>query len=158
MELKRVQKIVISIIVCLSLGFLSGFLSGSAITDWYTQLIKPPFQPPNWVFGPAWTILYILMGIAFGIIWSSDRDNQFKKVAMNLFVVQFILNLIWSPVFFLSKQITLALIVILILWLLIIFTIRAFSKIDRNASYLLIPYLLWVSFATLLNGSIVYLN
>ncbi len=150
-------KIVIAVLVCLLLGSASGILAGSATTEWYMQLQKPSFQPPSWVFGPAWTLLYTLIGLALAFIWDK-KASPARSTALKIFAVQFFLNLIWSPIFFYWNQIALALVVIIVLWFLIIATIRAFKKIDTRAAYLLIPYLLWVTFATVLNASIVYLN
>lgn len=157
MKLSLPIKIMICVFGCMSLGFLSGFAAGSAITDWYTNLNKPFFQPPPWIFGPAWTILYILIGIAIALIWHKEKSiNQSK--AIQVFISQFILNLIWSPVFFAFKQPAMALGIIIILWILIVLTMKAFKKLDNRAMWLLVPYLCWVTFATILNASIVYLN
>lgn len=118
---------------------------------WYNTLNKPFFNPPAWVFAPAWTILYLLMAISAIIIWK-------KKKSLKIFWIQLALNLSWSPIFFGLKNITLALLVILIMWVYIVKTIKAFTKIDKTAGYLLWPYLAWVSFATILNLSIWLLN
>ena len=152
-----VIKCIIGIAVCLCLGFVSGILSGSGLVEWYQTLNKPFFQPPSWVFGPAWTILYTLMGISIARIWHLNRSPQ-KNKAINLFVSQFAINLIWSPVFFAFRQPLIALIIIIVMLILIAMTILSFKKIDKLAAIMLIPYILWVSFATLLNASIVYLN
>jgi len=157
MKLTLPIKIAICVITCLVLGSASGILAGSATTDWYNDLAKPSFQPPSWVFGPAWTLLYTLMGIAIALIWHS-KPAGIKRTAVTLFIIQFIINLIWSPIFFYLHNITLALVVIVLLWFLILATIRYFHRIDRRAAFLLVPYLLWVTFATVLNASIVYLN
>ena len=151
-----VLKSAIFILLCLGLGIGSGLVAGSATTGWYQSLNKPFFQPPGWLFGPAWTLLYTLMGIALARVWSSDSSG--KNIAMMLFAVQFVLNLVWSPVFFRMHQITLALVVILVLLFMVLLTIRHFSRVDRLAGQLLYPYFLWLCFATLLNASIVYLN
>lgn len=118
---------------------------------WYNTLNKPFFNPPSWVFAPAWTILYILMAISAYLIWK-------KKKSLKIFWIQLALNLSWSPIFFGLKNITLALLVILIMWVYIVKTIKAFTKIDKTAGYLLWPYLAWVTFATILNLSIWLLN
>ena len=151
-------KLTISILTCLILGGLSGISTTSAITGWYSTLIKPPFNPPNWVFGPAWTLLYILMGISFALIWNKGIEKKEIKNALGIFVFQLILNLVWSLLFFSMQNPAIAFIDIVILWLAIILTIKKFLPINRTAAYLLIPYLLWVSFASLLNVSIWYLN
>ncbi len=149
-------KIIVSIIFCLGLGFLSGYYSGSAATEWYKTLNKPFFQPPSWVFGPAWTLLYVLMGIATGLIWNSKHPA--KSTALMLFLFQFALNILWSPVFFKIQKPGAALIIILNLLLLLVLAMRAYRKVDSTAFKLLIPYLFWICFATCLNASIVYLN
>ncbi len=152
-----ILKSILCIIICVTLGSVSGILSGSGMTDWYQNLNKPFFQPPSWVFGPAWTILYTLMGIAIARIWHQP-DSSLKSRAIRIFISQFVLNLIWTPIFFALKQPLIALIIIIMLWILILLTIRSFKKVNPLSAILLIPYILWVSFATILNGSIVYLN
>ena len=158
MNLSLAKKIILCVALILILGFLSGFFAGAANTDWYTTLNKPSFQPPPSVFGPAWTILYILIGVSIGLIWHKGIGHENFKLALKLFGFQFLLNLIWSPVFFKFQQPLLALIIIIVLWLFITWTIKVFFTIHKPAGYLLIPYLMWVTFATLLNASIVYLN
>ena len=156
MKLRLPIKIAICVTLCLGLGFLSGYYAGSAATDWYVELNKPFFQPPSWVFGPAWTILYILIGVSVALIW--DSQHRAKQTAIMLFLFQFVLNLLWSPVFFKMQKPEAALVVILNLLLLIALTLRVFKKIDKRACLLMLPYLLWVTFASCLNGAIVYLN
>ena len=151
-------KIILSVVACLLLGGISGIATTSSITGWYTTITKPSFNPPNWIFGPAWTLLYILMGIAFAMIWNAGTEKKEVKKAMKLFGLQLILNLIWSFLFFTMQNPAIAFIDIVILLIAINSTIRHFSAINKTAAYLLIPYLLWVSFATLLNGNIWYLN
>jgi len=151
-------KIILSVVACLLLGGISGIATKSAIMGWYSTLIKPSFNPPNWIFGPAWTLLYILMAIAFALIWNAGTEKKEVKKAMKLFGLQLILNLIWSFLFFTMQNPAIAFIDIVILLIVINSTIRHFAAINKTAGYLLIPYLLWVSFATLLNGSIWYLN
>ncbi|QQG41152.1 MAG: tryptophan-rich sensory protein [Candidatus Woesebacteria bacterium] len=126
--------------------------------SWYNTLNKPFFTPPSWLFGPAWTILYILIGVSAYLIWKKGFKNNQVKEAFKIFTIQLILNLLWSPIFFGAKQIFLALIVIVIMWIFIFKTIKAFAKIDKTASYLLYPYLAWVSFATVLNFFVWMLN
>ena len=150
-------KCILCILLCIGLGSISGIASGTGLTEWYQTLNKPFFQPPSWVFGPAWTILYTLMGIAIARIWHQPASSM-KTTAVRLFVIQFIINLIWTPIFFALQQPLIALIIIIIMWILILLTIRSFKKLDSTAAYLLVPYIMWVSFATVLNASIVYLN
>jgi len=158
MNLSLILKSIVSIILCVGLGFLSGYSSVGVIDGWYAGLNKPFFNPPNWLFGPAWTVLYILMGIAFAMVWADDTQDGLKQKAMKLFAVQFILNLLWTPVFFYFKQPLPALFIIVLLLALIILTMIACRKVNKTSFLLLIPYVLWVSFATILNLSIVYLN
>jgi len=151
---------IISILGCLSIGFLGSLTTQSSIQTWYPTIAKPFFNPPAWVFAPVWTLLYILMGLSFAIIWShsTNKLNKIKKKAMFIFGIQLVLNALWSVLFFGLCNPFLAFIEILLLWLLIFETIKAFKKIDVLASKLLYPYLAWVSFATILNASIWYLN
>lgn len=149
-------KIAICVLLCFTFGFLSGYLTTDAITGWYTTINKPSWQPPNWLFGPVWTVLYIMMGIAVALIWHSDHKDENK--AITFFVVQFVLNMAWSLIFFNLHQIGFAFLEILTLLLFIILTIIHFYKINKTAAYLLIPYLAWVIFATILNGTIWSLN
>jgi translocator protein len=123
----------------------------SAIPTWYAALNKPFFSPPNWIFGPVWTLLYIMMGYSLYLVWV-------RRKVPTIFWIQLFLNFIWSIIFFGMKNPTLALVNIIVLWIAIVLTIKAFSKIDKLASRLLWPYLAWVSFATFLNLAIVLLN
>ncbi len=125
---------------------------------WYATLNKPFFTPPSWLFGPAWTILYILMAISAYLVFKKGLKKAGVKNALKLFGTQLVLNLVWSPVFFGAHQIFLAFLLILVLWYFIFKTIRAFAKVDKTPSYLLYPYIAWVSFATILNFSVWILN
>jgi translocator protein len=153
---KLLPKIIISVFICAGLGALSGLSTIDAINSWYRTLSKPSWNPPNGIFGPVWTILYILMGISAALVWNSRNDR--KKQALAIFIIQFILNLLWTYIFFGRQDILLALADIIALWVIIVMTIVYFYNINRIASFLLIPYLLWVSFATVLNYSIYMLN
>jgi translocator protein len=151
-------KTIISILVIMALGFASGMVTAKAIPGWYAGLEKPSFNPPNWLFGPAWALLYSCMGIAFARIWHSYQENSIYKTAIFLFAAQLILNVLWTLVFFGMKQTGLALAEIVLLWALILACILQFKKIDMPAALLFVPYWLWVSFATLLNFMIWKLN
>lgn len=152
-------KIVIFAFISLVLGSIGGLITTPAIPTWYANLDKPFFSPPNWLFGPVWTILYFLIGISFALIWNKYKKGDKKIVAaMKLFGIQFLLNLIWSPVFFGMKNLFLALVVIVAMWYFILKTIKAFAKIDKTPAYLLYPYFAWVSFASLLNFAVWILN
>ncbi len=144
--------------VCLFIGFLSGFATQSSITDWYPTLNKPSFNPPNWIFAPVWTLLYILMGIAAGWVWGKGFHHLWVKTALYHFGFQLLFNASWSIVFFGFKNPLAALFIIVILLVLILLTIKWFRVVSKKAALLLIPYLLWVLFATFLNFKIWQLN
>lgn len=151
-------KLIVALFLCQSAGIIGALFTFDAIPSWYAGLVKPSFAPPNWLFGPAWTTLYTLMGISLYLIWQAKAKIKIKKAALNIFYAQLILNALWSIIFFGLKNPGLAFVEILLMWVLIAASIVKFNKINKTASYLLVPYLLWVSFATLLNASIVYLN
>lgn len=155
---KRIVYITISVVVCLLIGFLSSIATQSSVNDWYTTLNKPSFTPPDELFAPVWTALYIMMGISAGIVWSKGYHHIWVKTALYHFVFQLLFNALWSIVFFGLKNPLLGLVVILILLTLIILTIKWFRIISRPAAYLLIPYMLWVGFAAVLNYRIWALN
>lgn len=147
------------VVVCLTIGFLGSLITQQSVTTWYPTLEKPFFNPPNWLFAPVWTILYVLMGIAAGLIWNKlETDKEAVKKALLFFTVQLLLNLFWSFVFFGLKNILLASIEIVILWLIIYETYVLFKKIEPKTSYLLLPYIAWTTFAAILTFSIYYLN
>ncbi len=154
---KKIPLLIFSIAVCLGAGVVGSFFTISAIPTWYATLHKPIFSPPNWVFGPVWTLLYILMGIALYKIVTS-RKSQESSRAIRLFIIQLILNTLWSIIFFGLHNPVLAFVDIVALWITIVLTMQAFYKINKVAGNLLIPYILWVSFATILNVAIVILN
>ncbi|MCH7398836.1 tryptophan-rich sensory protein [Belliella sp. DSM 107340] len=154
--MKNWVKLVISLILPQIAGGLGALVTISSVGSWYQTLEKPPFNPPSWVFGPAWTTLYVLMGISLYLIWTSN--HPLKRTALKLFGIQLFLNALWSPAFFGLESPILGLIVIIPLWGAILVCIKIFYPIHKWASFLLIPYILWVSFATVLNASIWYLN
>ena len=151
-------KALICILVVELLGGLGGFLTSQSVKDWYVHLEKPPGTPPNWLFGPVWISLYAMIGLSFAILWQKGFDNTPARRARTLFIIQMALNVIWSPVFFGLHQPFIGLIIILGLWVATLLTILAFSKLSKTATFLLIPYLLWVSYASYLNAGIWYLN
>ncbi|MBC8766556.1 tryptophan-rich sensory protein [Arenibacter sp. BSSL-BM3] len=155
---KQLTYIAISVAVCLTIGFLSSFATQSSVNDWYLELNKPSFNPPNWIFAPVWTILYIMMGVAAGIVWAKGFYHIWVKTALYHFGIQLLFNALWSIIFFGFKNTFGALLVILTLLVLLIFTIKWFKVVSKTAAYLLIPYLLWVCFATALNYKIWELN
>ena len=157
MKNKKVLIYTVSISVCQAAGLIGAVFTTSAIPEWYSNLIKPGFNPPNWIFSPVWTALYTLMGISVSRVWLSPKNNL-RKRGLEVFILQLVLNTSWSIIFFGLKNILVALLEILILWISILITIIKFWRIDKKAAYLLLPYILWVSFATILNLSIFLLN
>lgn len=156
--MKDITKLIISVVGCELVGLLGIPFTISAIPTWYASLNKPFFAPPNWLFGPAWTLLYFLMGVAFFLIWKQGWQKKQVKNAGTFFLIQLALNFIWSPIFFGLKSPLLGLIVIVAMWLFIVLTMKKFYPLSKLAFYLLVPYLLWVSFATMLNAAIILLN
>jgi tryptophan-rich sensory protein len=151
-------KLVVSILICFLAGGIGTVFTSSAIPTWYVYLNKPFFSPPNYLFGPTWTVLYILMGISLYLIWKKGTKNKKVREALIFFAIQLTLNAAWSPIFFGAKNLFVSLIVIIFMWLFIIKTILAFGRINKTASYLLYPYIIWVSFASILNFSVWLLN
>jgi len=159
MKIIQWLQLLASIVFCLFVGGLLGSLfTTPSIPTWYATLIKPPIQPPNWLFGPVWTILYIMMGIAAFMVWDSKGNKDIKRTALILFGIQLALNVLWSPIFFTLHWLFAAFVVIVFLWTFILLTMIQFNKISRPAAVLLAPYLLWVSFASVLNLWIWLLN
>jgi translocator protein len=150
-----ILKLIICILICQIIGFLGSLFNIRAIPDWYSRQKKPSFNPPNWIFGPVWTLLYLLMGISLYLIVISEGQTTIPII---IFSMQLFLNLIWTAIFFGMKKPLLAFIEIILLWVSILINILIFYPISMVASYLLIPYLLWVSFASILNFSIWWLN
>jgi len=152
------KKLAAAVLVCLFAGFIGSFFTISSIPTWYATIQKPAFNPPNWVFGPVWTTLYILMGISAYLVWMKGWDKKEVRSALAIFAVQLVLNTLWSIIFFGAKELFLAFVEIAFLWTAIVVTIFLFRRISRNAALLLVPYLLWVSFAAFLNYSVWQLN
>lgn len=144
---------------CLAVGYISSIITRENIPAWYALINKPFFTPPNWVFAPVWTLLYIMMGFAAGSVWNKiDTDEANVKKAFLFFLIQLALNALWSFLFFGLQNPFLASIEIILLWLMIFETYKQFKAIDKFAANLLLPYLVWVSYATLLTISVWYLN
>ncbi len=143
-------------LVCLAAGTASGLTTITEIKTWYVSIQKPSWNPPNWIFGPVWSTLYVLMGIALGLVIIQPKGN--RRMAITLFAIQFVLNMAWSFIFFKMHNITLALAEIAAMWVMILATIVTFSKINKTAAWLLVPYISWVSFASLLTFTIWRLN
>ena len=157
--MNKYLKIAYFVIICLAVGYLSSLVTQSSIATWYPTIEKPIFNPPNWVFAPVWTLLFIMMGVSAGLIWDKiTEQKELVKKGLLFFIVQLALNALWSFLFFGIQNVLLAGIEIILLLLIIYETYLVFKPIDKKASQLLIPYMAWVSFATLLNVSIYFLN
>ncbi len=154
----NIIKLVASIVVSQCAGIVGSAFTTPAIPTWYASLQKPPFTPPNWLFAPAWITLYLLMGIAAFLVWRVGLANHRVRTALVLFLVQLALNALWSVVFFGLQSPLYGVIVIIVLWLTILLTMLKFARISAVAAWLLVPYILWVSFASVLNISIWILN
>ena len=154
----NIYKLLVSIGVCLLAGVTGSIFTMPAIPTWYAALNRPPLAPPNWIFGPVWTTLFVLMGISAFLIWKKGLDRKDVKIALGIFIGQLVLNTLWSIIFFGLHSPGGALIEIVFLWLAILATIVAFYKISKPAAWLLVPYILWVSFAAYLNYAIWSLN
>lgn len=158
MKTKEIVSLIVAIITCEAAGIIGSVFTSSKIPTWYRGLVKPALNPPSWIFGPVWTTLYLLMGIALYIIWKKGLGAQGVKFALTIFAIQLILNTLWSIVFFGMQNTGLALINIALMWLFIAWTIVLFYKLSPTAGLLLVPYILWVSFASYLNYAIWTLN
>lgn len=150
--------LIISIAITLAIGFTASYFTRPEIPGWYAGLQKPSFSPPNWLFGPVWTTLYILIGIAAYLVWQRRDGSTAYSNARNIYIVQLALNFSWSIVFFGLHQMLGAFVVIILLLISIIGCMVYFSRFSKTAAWLLVPYLLWVSFASVLNFSIYLLN
>lgn len=157
MKNKKVLTYIGFILICQMAGIIGSLFTAPAVKGWYTTINKSPLNPPSWVFAPVWTTLFVMMGIAVSIIWLSEK-NEARNKALKIFFVQLVLNTLWSIIFFGLKNPALAFVEIIFLWVAILYTIILFRKIDRKASCLLIPYILWVSFASVLTLSVAMLN
>lgn len=157
-KLSAEWKFTIAILLCESAGISSGLLASANNNPWFDMLHKPSWDPPAYLFAPVWTILYLLMGISLGLIWSNKAAEQKKRKAYLLFALQLFLNFWWSIIFFQFHAVAMALINIILMLILILLTIFSFSALSKPAAWLLVPYISWVTFATILNYSIWYLN
>ncbi|MBO8130879.1 MAG: tryptophan-rich sensory protein [Candidatus Marinimicrobia bacterium] len=155
--MKVYLKFLVSVAIPFIIMIVGSIFTSKGLGEWYTTLNKPSFNPPSWAFPIAWTTIYTLMGIAFFLIWQNKTEILFKP-ALLIYAIQLILNLFWPFFFFILKNPMLAFIDIVLLWIAIIATIVIFNKISTITTYLLLPYLLWVSFASILNFSIMILN
>jgi translocator protein len=156
--MKNIFSLLCCITICLAVGGLAGYATSSSVTTWYVTLNKPFFNPPNWLFGPVWTVLYCMMGIALWAIWRPTHDILLQRLALALFFVQLTLNFLWSFLFFSLQSPLLALVDIVLLLIFLVPTMLVSQKIAPKTIWLFLPYFAWVCFATLLNASIWLLN
>ncbi len=152
--MNNAAKLISAIAVCELAGILGSIFTASSVDTWYATLAKPELAPPNWVFGPVWTTLFALMGIAAFLVWRAGLKRRDVRIALGVGAVQLLLNFLWSVVFFGLRNPGAAFIEIVILWLAILATMIAFARVSRVAAWLLVPYILWVSFAAYLNFGI----
>lgn len=157
MKIKSPAKLFVSLAITLGAGVLGSFFTSPAVKTWYLSINRPAWNPPSWLFAPVWTTLFILMGIALYLVWSESKTKKIKS-ALNLFTVQIVLNVFWSVIFFGMGNFWLAFAEILVLWVFILLTMIEFRKVNKTAGLLLLPYLLWASFASFLNFTIASLN
>ncbi|WP_291966491.1 TspO/MBR family protein [Maribacter sp.] len=155
---RKLTYVIIGILICSTIGFLSSVVTQSSVNTWYMTLNKPSFNPPNWVFAPVWSVLYIMMGISAGWVWAKGFHHKWVKTGLYHFGFQLLLNGLWSIVFFGLKQPLLALFIIIALLIVLALTIKWFKVVSKFAAYLLTPYFLWLCFATALNFKIWELN
>ncbi len=158
MKLAIFTKLVVCLALTFSAALLGSLFTRNAISDWYATLNKPFFTPPDWLFGPVWTILYLLISLSAFLVWQKGLDNPAVKTALALYLLQLILNALWTPLFFGLKMPLVAFIEILLLWTAIILTIIASARVSILAGLLLLPYIVWTSFAAVLNCSLWLLN
>jgi translocator protein len=156
--MKKAMGILVFVLICEGAGIIGSLFTRPSIPGWYAGLVKSPFNPPNWVFAPVWTALFALMGLSAYLVYAKGAGRKDVRKALAVFVAQLVLNTLWSIVFFGAHMIFAAVIVIVALWATILATIVLFRRISKAAAYLLIPYILWVSFATVLNISLYVLN
>lgn len=156
--MKKAFKLIVALVLTQLAGVIGGFFTKMSVDTWYQALAKPFFTPPAWLFAPVWISLYLAMGIAFFLVWDSSFKKAAKKKALSLFLLQLIFNAAWPGVFFGMRNLGLSFVVIIILWTLVLLTIKEFYRLIKVTVYFLLPYFIWVSFATLLNLSILILN
>ena len=156
--MKNWAKAVISLAIPQAVGITAALFTETGESSWFQGLEKPSWNPPGWLFGPVWTTLYILMGIALYLVWKSDAPARLKRPAITFWAVQMALNFLWSFLFFDMHLMDIAFYEIVVLWIFILLTIFAFARISKTAAWLLVPYISWVSFAAMLNYTIWQLN
>jgi tryptophan-rich sensory protein len=158
MKIKEASIFLFFVVISEGTGILGSVFTAQGVASWYPALAKPFFNPPSWIFAPVWTLLYFLMGWAAYLVWRQRNKNELARPALILFFIHLVFNFLWSVIFFGWQQIGWALAEIILLDILIITLMLIFYKVDKKASYLLIPYLAWVAFASVLNLSLLLLN
>ena len=157
-KIKKPKKLLASLLIVFSLVAIASWVTSTSVNGWYLSINKPVLTPPSWVFPVAWTILYFLMALALYLVWSKGTETKGVKSALVAFGIQLGLNILWTPLFFGLNNILLALIDIYFLLIAIVITIVLFHKVSKKAAYLLIPYLVWVTFAIYLTQTIFLIN
>lgn len=158
MKSTEVLKLLSSVVVCQLAGIIGSVFTASSVSTWYAALRKPSFTPPGWLFGPVWISLYALMGVAAYLVWRSGLTHREVRIALTLFVAQLVLNALWSAMFFGLRSPLAGFVNILALWVLILLTVFYFLRVSTTAGVLLVPYIVWVTFAAVLNYSIWTMN
>ncbi len=158
MNIKQALKLALAIVLSELAGMIGAVFTAPSVAGWYVGIAKPAFNPPSWIFGPVWTTLFALMGIAAFLVWRKGLKRRDVKIALTIFAVQLVLNTLWSIIFFGLQNPGGALVEIAFLWLAIVASSSAFARISKPAAWLLAPYILWVSFAAYLNYTIWILN
>lgn len=156
--IREIARFLFCISISLSAGIIGNLTTAESVAGWYQKLQKPSFTPPDWLFGPVWTLLYVLMGIAAYLVWRAGLQNKLVRIGLIIFTLQLLLNLMWSLVFFGLNSPFGALLDIVCLWLTILAAIFCFYKVSTVAGWLMVPYLVWVSFAVILNFQIWRMN
>jgi len=154
----NILKFLVSIVVCQLAGYIGSIFTMPEIGGWYSALRKPSFSPPNWIFAPVWTTLFLLMGIALYLVWQKEKSSASKGTAILVFFFQLVLNILWSVLFFGFRSPLAGFIEIIGLWVMILFTMDTFYEISETSAWLLLPYILWVTFAGVLNFFLWWLN
>lgn len=155
--MNKFLKILVAVSLPLLVGSIAGLATSPNIKSWYAYLQKPVFSPPNWIFGPMWSLLYILMGVGLYMIWESEK-GELRTRALKFFFIQLAFNFAWSFIFFEFRLIGVAFFEILLVWISVAAMIYTFYPVNKKAALLQIPYILWVTFASLLNGAVWALN
>lgn len=151
-------QVLAAVLLCEAVGLLAAWVTQTSVTTWYPTLVKPGFTPPNWLFGPVWTVLYAMMGVAAALVWRRRAQDMRSQGGLLLFAVQLVLNGAWSFAFFGAQSPSLGLVVIVALWGMVAWTTERFFRVRAAAGWLLVPYLLWVTYAGALNLGIWILN